>query len=466
MAALVATDWLAMVASFGLAWAVRGLLWPALNPSYHGLYSFSTYLDDLYFLLPWTFAIGQAGLYTQRLLFWDEVRYTTRATTLATLFAIFLTFATKANTEVSRVLVVGAWIISLASLPAARAASKTLLVKSGWWGKRILILGAGEIGQLVLERVRQNRILGYEPVGFLDDDRRKHGSEIGGVRVLGPISTAPEHVRALGIRDVIIAMPRLPRPELLKVVAQCEGRVESIRIVPDMFGLATVGVETEDLDGMLLLHVRWNLAKPWNRVLKRTFDLAVATVTGIFLSPLLLLAALAVRVESVGPVFFVQERLGRNGRRFRCVKFRTMYMDAEARLAEHLHGNGAARREWEHFAKVKSDDPRVTRVGRILRRLSFDEWPQLYNVLRGEMSLVGPRPYLPAETMRMGAFAETILKAPPGITGLWQVSGRNELSFDHRLRLDEYYVRNWSLWMDVELLIKTARAVLRADGAY
>jgi undecaprenyl-phosphate galactose phosphotransferase len=143
-----------------------------------------------------------------------------------------------------------------------------------------------------------------------------------------------------------------------------------------------------------------------------------------------------------------------------------MYADNQRRLQDYLAGSPAAKSEWEHFAKLKAYDPRVTRVGKLLRRFSLDELPQLVNILRGEMSLVGPRPYLPRETERMGDFAETILKAPPGVTGLWQVSGRNELTFDQRLRLDEYYVRNWSLWMDIIVLVKTIGAVLRGKGAY
>jgi undecaprenyl-phosphate galactose phosphotransferase len=233
-----------------------------------------------------------------------------------------------------------------------------------------------------------------------------------------------------------------------------------------MFGLATVGVETEDLDGLLLLHMRWNLAKPWNLALKRTFDLGVATAIILVLSPLLAAAAFAIRLDSAGPILFRQRRLGRGWRTFRCMKFRSMYRDNAARLREYLASNPDARAEWEHFAKLKSFDPRVTRAGRILRRFSVDELPQLLNVLKGEMSLVGPRPNLPRETQRMGDFAETILKAPPGISGLWQVSGRNELPFEQRLRLDEYYVRNWSLWMDVIVLVKTIGAVMRRQGAY
>jgi Undecaprenyl-phosphate galactose phosphotransferase WbaP len=208
------------------------------------------------------------------------------------------------------------------------------------------------------------------------------------------------------------------------------------------------------------------LTSPWNLALKRVFDLVVATAATVLMAPGLALIAIAIRLDSPGPVFFLQERLGHGRRAFRCVKFRTMYIDADGRLRAYLAHHPESRAEWEQFAKLRSFDPRVTRVGRVLRRISLDEIPQLVNVFRKQMSLVGPRPYLPSETCRMSEFAETILRTPPGITGLWQVSGRNKLTFDQRLQLDDYYVRNWSLWMDVVVLVRTIGAVMRRDGAY
>lgn len=218
--------------------------------------------------------------------------------------------------------------------------------------------------------------------------------------------------------------------------------------------------------GSVVGNTPWNLAKPLNLAIKRGFDLIVATAAVVTLTPLVALIALAIRLDSPGPVFFRQQRMGRNRRLFGCMKFRTMYIDGEERLHTHLSVHAVSRDEWQRFHKLKSVDPRVTRIGRILRRLSIDELPQLINVFRNEMSLVGPRPYLPEEAERMGDFRETVVKAPPGITGLWQVSGRNHLTFEQRLRLDEYYVHNWSLLMDVEVLLKTIAVVLHGRGAY
>ncbi|TMA60095.1 MAG: hypothetical protein E6J75_01780 [Deltaproteobacteria bacterium] len=347
--ALLVTDWLAVLACLGSAWAVRGFVLPSLAPSFGALYPFSTYMVDLYFLLPWSVALAQERLYTRRRLFWDEVRYTTRGTSLATVVAIFLIYSTKA-TEVSRLLLGSVWIMSLAAIPLARAGTKLLLLRLGWWERRALILGAGATGRKVLERVRSHHVLGYRPVGFLDDDPGKQDGDVDGVPVLGPIADVTKYVRALGVRDVIIAMPRLARPELLRAVARFEGTVDSVYLVPDVFGLTSAGVETQDLDGTLLLHMRWNLAKPWSRVTKRAFDVLGASLAGIVLFPLVLLAALAVRFDSGGPAFFVQDRLGRGGRRFRCFKLRTMYPDAAGRLEVHLRESQAAKLEWERYA--------------------------------------------------------------------------------------------------------------------
>ena len=465
MTTLVLVDWFTVLGCLAIAWTLREGPVSRLSHTLTPLYPFPTYLRDLYFLLPWGLAFAEAGLYTRRALFWEEARQAIRACTLAALFAAFLSFAVHSADEISRLVIFGTWLLSLLAVPLVRYNAKRLLVAADIWSKRVLILGAGEVGGQVYQRIRANPALGYDAVAFVDDDPQKIGQVWSGLPVRGPLATVPGLIRELGVRDVVIAMPRLPRERLLHVISTCEGHVESIRVVPDMFGLATVGVETEDLD-RLLRNARWNLAKPRNLALKRTFDMIVATAAGIVLAPLLILIALAICLDSPGPVLFVQNRLGRGWRRFPRLKFRTMYVDNDRRLREHPGQTPRARAEWERVLMLKSIDPGVTRVGRILRRLSLDKLPQLVNVMNGHLSLVGPRPYLPSATQRMGDVAETILKVPPGLTGLWQVSGRNQLTFNQRLRLDKYYVRNWSLWMDIVVLGKTIGAVLHRLWAF
>lgn len=463
---LVAVDWLAMALCLAAVWGVRSALLPLVAPGLAPVLPLDETLTALYGLVPWTLAFAQARLYTRRVLFWDEVRRVLSASTIATFLVLALSFAERRAESLSRLTIAGLWLSAVIAVPVARYHAKRVLAAVGLWRKRVLIVGAGETAAAICERIAATPDLGYEAVALVDDDPRLIGGTVAGLPVHGPLARIPALIATLQVKDVVIALPDSSRERLVRVVALCEGDVQSIRLVPDLFGLASVGVEAEDLDGVLLLWMRWNLAKPWNLLIKQGFDLVVAALVAVGLAPVWLAAAVAIRLDSAGPVFFVQERLGRGRRPFRCVKFRTMYVDGSARLRAHLAADPDRRREWERYAKLRGRDPRVTPVGRVLRRLSLDELPQVLNVFRREMSLVGPRPYLPSEIERMGEYADTVLKAAPGMSGLWQVSGRSDLSFEQRLRLDEYYVRNWSLWLDVVVLIKTLGAVLRRRGAY
>jgi Undecaprenyl-phosphate galactose phosphotransferase WbaP len=464
---LAGVDWLAVAGCIAFVWVFReNVLRPVFPTLPPVILPMREYFRTLYFLLPWIIAFAEAGLYSSRPLFWEEARRALRACTLAAVFAALVAFATHSTVRLSRMVLVGVWLTTIVVVPVARHYAKRVLAAIGLWRRRVLILGAGDTGRGVRERIAKHRVLGYQPVAFVDDAAATLGPVLGGLPVVGPLAEVPRFVRAYGASEVLVALPRLPRERLLQIISLCEGQVGTIRLVPDMFGLATLGVEAEDLDGVLLLHMRWNLAKPWNLAIKRIFDLVVGAIFTVLLLPLVACIAIAIKLDTPGPVLFRQERLGRSWSRFSCLKFRTMYLDAPSILERWLNENPRARAEWEQYAKLRGDDPRCTRVGRFLRRTSLDELPQLFNVLRGQMSLVGPRPYLPSEAQRMGALAETILKAPPGITGLWQVSCRNQLSFEQRLRLDEYYVRNWSLWQDVIVLLKTVGVLVTAEGAY
>jgi Undecaprenyl-phosphate galactose phosphotransferase WbaP len=214
-----------------------------------------------------------------------------------------------------------------------------------------------------------------------------------------------------------------------------------------------------------VMKYRYSLLRPLNTFTKSALELAGTVLLLVLLAPLFLMLALLVKISSRGPILFHQKRIGRGRRLFECLKFRTMYQDAEQRLSEMLAGDERVRAEWLKYARI-TNDLRVTPIGRLLRRYSLDELPQLWNVMRGEMALVGPRPYLPVESDRIGDSLDTIVRVRPGMTGLWQVSGRTSLPFTERLTLDEYYIRNWSLWMDFSIVLRTLRAVVSARGAY
>jgi len=212
--------------------------------------------------------------------------------------------------------------------------------------------------------------------------------------------------------------------------------------------------------------VREAYSDHWKSIIERGGEFLFSSLALLALAPVMLVIAMAIRLDSSGSFLFIEKRLGRKGTNFNCLKFRTMFMDNEERLKKYLEDDPSAREEWEKYAKLKSFDPRVTRIGRFLRKHSLDELPQLLNVLKGEMRLIGPRPYLPEEMDKMGKYADTILEVKPGITGLWQVSGRNELTFEDRLQMDTWYVRNRSLRLNVTLFLKTFWAILDGRGAY
>lgn len=355
--------------------------------------------------------------------------------------------------------------VAAASLmvPVGRSLARAMFARRGWWGCRAVVVGAGATGRTVVQALTLQPELGLQPIAVLDDDSTRRGS-IHGVPVIGPVSLARQFADAGGVEYAIIAIPGAPRERILEVVERYTTQFDRVLVIPDLFGLGSLWTSVRDLDGTIGLEIQHRLLTSWRQWAKRTIDVVSAGLGLAVLAAPLALIVTAIRLESPGPAVFRQLRLGRNGRCFECLKFRTMHIGADARLADHLNAHPEARAEWERFKKL-TDDPRVTRVGRWLRRLSLDEVPQLWNVLRGEMSLVGPRAYLPRELDDMRGRTWPILRVRPGVTGLWQVSGRSTIPFEGRLDLDVHYVRNWSFSLDLYLLARTVPAVLSSRGA-
>ena len=282
---------------------------------------------------------------------------------------------------------------------------------------------------------------------------------------MGPLSAANAFARREGIHHAIVAMDPNSAPLHLPKLDPAEDAFTMVQYVPDLPGLPVLGVRAGSLDNLLALEVRNELASPLNRFVKRGIDITATVIGGLLISPILLGLAAAVALDSRGPVFFGHTRVGRNGRPIKVWKFRTMAQDAPEALEHYLAADPALRAEWEATHKLKND-PRVTRVGRTLRRYSLDELPQLWNVLKGEMSLVGPRPIVDAEVAKYRDAFDLYTMVRPGMTGYWQISGRSDTDYDQRVELDGFYVRNWSVWLDIVVLIKTVSAVLKRDGAY
>jgi len=288
-------------------------------------------------------------------------------------------------------------------------------------------------------------------------------AEVEGVPVIGDLSLAPILSQRLKIRYAILAMPGLDSQKLLRLAEQVGSFFTHMLIIPDLFGFGSLGVPARDIGGVLGLEVQQRLLLPWSRLAKRALDVSLCVFGGLCISPLLLLLCVLIKLDSRGPILYWQPRLGRDGQTFHAAKFRSMYGDGEARLRAILDADPKLAAEYAEFHKL-AHDPRVTRIGRFLRKYSLDELPQLLSVVRGDMSLVGPRPYLEREVKDMEGQEVVILRATPGMTGMWQVSDRNTTGFAERLKMDVAYVRNWSPWLDIYILARTFEVVLRGTG--
>jgi Undecaprenyl-phosphate galactose phosphotransferase WbaP len=394
----------------------------------------------------------------------EELRRIVLAIAGTWLLLTFITFVLKDSSNYSRGMLILASCFAVILIPLSRLIGRPMLGRQPWFAEPIAILGAGATAAALIEVLRSNPGLALRPVVLFDDNPDKCGA-LEGVPVVGGISEASSYCGSMNIHYAVVAMPGLSRVRLLDVIRSTKASFSRLLVVPDLFGVASVWVEARDLGGMLGLEIRDNLLRPSSLFAKRLVDLALIIMALPVLVPLCAAVAVLVKVDSAGPVFYSQRRIGRLGKVIRVWKFRTMRVDAEQVLRQCLTEHPNLQVEWSKDRKLKND-PRITRVGRWFRRSSLDELPQLWNVLKGEMSLVGPRPIVSAEIEKFGRSYEAYTRVPPGITGPWQVSGRNGLSYDERIRLNEHYVQNWSIWLDLFILFKTVRVVLMSDGAY
>src|SRR5215212_757902 len=285
-----------------------------------------------------------------------------------------------------------------------------------------------------------------------------------------PLGSPPDSCRRvllggfLGVDTIIFAMPYARREQLAHMVSVASESFRSVLIVPNLEGVTTSAVTPRDFAGTLAIEIKHNLLDPWSQRLKRALDLLGTVIGGVLVSPLVFAIAVVIKLDSPGPAFYGHQRVGAGGKHFLCWKFRTMHVNAERLLDQYLQGSPVLRAEWEQNQKLR-DDPRVTRVGGLLRQTSLDELPQLWNVLRAEMSLTGPRPIVDAEVPKYGKVYALYQRIRPGMSGIWQVSGRSDTSYADRVEMDSYYVRNWSVWLDLVILARTVRCVALGRGA-
>lgn len=362
----------------------------------------------------------------------------------------------------SRLIYLYAGILIVIFLTLARVLTRLLLGslrQRGIGVDRALIVGGGEIGRAIMRNVLAQPDLGYRIEGFVDDDPNKLA--IGNFQLLGNTDQLAGLLRERAIDEVIITLPWHAREKIVRIMNDAETAGARVKIVPDLFQLSLSKIAVDAVGGIPLIGVKDSAISGGALSIKRVMDVLISmTLSIFFLIPTAIIAAI-IRLSSPGPVIFEQLRVGRGGKLFTAYKFRTMHLGADNEKENLLHLNEAS----GPLFKIRND-PRMTRVGKWLRRTSLDELPQLWNVLRGDMSLVGPRPPLPNEVAQYEEWHKRRLDVAPGVTGLWQVSGRSELGFDEMVMLDLYYIENWSPWLDLWIIIKTIPALLTARGAY
>jgi undecaprenyl-phosphate galactose phosphotransferase len=408
-----------------------------------------------------------AGDYSRRQLFWDGAR----ATTGALLICSFAYMAAVLLMDPARLLVSAlVWLGLIVFLPTSRHVMRLFLSQIGLWHRPTAILGTGRAAQEVYPVLGKHLSLGLDVRWVVPE--YPECPIPSALSELAPINTTSdkllEALLAAGCSQVVFVPDERQQAYQSETIDQLVGANIAVAIVPSLRRLPLFGLSTSYFFGkdLLLLQVRNNLARLPQRIIKRSIDILGSIVALALLCPVFLILAALIKFEDGGPVFFVQNRVGRGGKSFSCWKFRTMTVDAEAQMARWAHENPVLLERYRKSNFKLRADPRVTKIGQLMRRTSMDELPQIFNVLRGEMSLVGPRPLLTRELSDYGAVIALYKRVRPGITGLWQISGRSHTTFAERVSYDEWYIKNWTVWYDIVILLQTVWVLLKSEGAY
>lgn len=371
-------------------------------------------------------------------------------------------FISKDTEAYSRAVFVISWPLCVLTVIVCRWMLRGIFKRYDFGNVRAIIMGAGTAGIKTARLLNKNKYLGITPVAFLDDKPKLQNSEVENLPVAGELDKLEATAKKLNV-DYIITC--LPVTLVMKKIKEHCGGFKHIMIIPADSMFSTVWVYAYDIGGILGLEIRCNLMLKSLLRLKRLFDYSLTLLITLITIPLMLFCATMIKLTSKGAIIYKAHRLGRRGKVFSVYKFRTMRENTELHFEQYLEDNPEAKKEWAETFKLKKD-PRVTWFGNLLRRTSLDELPQLFNVLQGKMSLIGPRPIVESEKKYYGDKYEMVSSVRPGITGLWQVSGRSELDYEERVELDYYYLMNWNIWLDIFILLKTVKEVLFCKGAY
>lgn len=401
--------------------------------------------------------------YSYRKPFWFELKEIIRTIIIFAVINLALIAFSKWN--LSRYVWGCTWIFALILVPLGRSLAKRVLDKLGLWRKRTIIIGSNNNALEAYSALQSEEVLGFDVIAFYSFESNS-SKELNGIKIINSEAELWSQVEPEDTQFIVAVEfeQYAEREYWLKNLAKHHCR--SVSVIPTLRGVPLYGTDMSFIfsHDVIILRINNNLMRPSSRIIKRLFDIFGSLAIMIFLSPVLALLVYMISKNGGKPIYS-HERIGRDGKKFGCLKFRSMVMNSQEVLDNLLKTDPLAKEEWEKDFKLKND-PRITRIGSFIRKTSLDELPQLWNVFKGEMSLVGPRPVIEEELERYAGEADYYLMAKPGMTGLWQVSGRNDVDYSERVYFDAWYVKNWSLWNDVAILFKTVSVVLKRDGAY
>jgi len=455
-AALLVSDWLALSLSMALAFVGTSLLGVESQIS---IQLFMSYVVLAIIIVPCVYFI--AGLHPGfGIGVVEELRICTYSTTISFLLLAGISYLTQSSIDLSRSLFILSWLISLPIIPVVRNFTRKLCGKFDWWGIPVLVVGDGSISEVAVESLLRNKQLGLHPLVVIDNNPNNWGYS-NNIPIVGGYENAQIISQKLSIDFVIIAVPAVGREEFHDVLDSFNQIFNRILVMPDLQGDSNIWVATRNLQAIYRFDQHYRLLRNYSVIKKRVFDIVFGTIFFLLSLPIIAVCSVLIRLESKGAAIYKTFRFGRKKAEFEMFKLRTMYSGAEDQL-ESLLEDPEVRREFELFQKIQND-PRVTKVGRFLRKYNIDEIPQFYNVIKGELSIVGPRPYLIREHSLMEGLDEIILKAKPGVSGLWQVNDKSNTTFEERLKIDCYYVKNWSFFLDLYIMLRTILVVLQGE---
>ena len=434
----------------------------AIKIAVTGPLDLSRYLELWPFLTFFILVYASVGLYSGVALSPpEELR---RATLLSAVVFVFLAVATF-SLRGAKIYITWTLLTALAFsvflMPLMRALVRQWFAAEKWWGYPAVVFGADKNAQMLVRAMLREPELGLKPIAVVDDE--SNAAFIEGIPVVNGADLEAEGVCCRSFVYGVVGMPS--QASVSRLMEEHGPRFSHMLVIPNIANLSTLWVSPKRLGGMLGLEVRQQVLASQKRVPKRMLDLALTILFAPILLPLVGILALLVRLESPGAPIYGHKRIGKGNRMFTAWKLRSMVINSDEVLQRHLEQNPELREEWLQNHKLKKD-PRITKVGAFLRKTSLDELPQLWNVLKGEMSLVGPRPIVAAEVPKYGRSFALYTTVPGGLTGLWQVSGRNNTTYEERVSLDTFYMRNWSVWLDLCILFRTIGTVLFRKGAY